>query len=227
MLYNLILIGVGGTGSHLAPLFSRYFSYNQMLCKFTLIDADKLEEKNLSRQNFGSIESIDDYKVHKIELPLIETGLVKRVKDYVYNLSRFLSSSKFNIVISCVDNNYSRAKQLQSCIDSGHDFYFLSPGNNQTRGQLIGYGREKEVFIGTSPFDIYESWRNPDSSQRPTVSCTQMVESAPQSMLANIMASTATFNAVVGLVERDEYVTSGMFDSETYSITVGEVIKRH
>ena len=53
--YNIIIVGVGGTGSHLTSFLSQLIGNNKvynMKHKIILVDGDVVEEKNLKTQKF-------------------------------------------------------------------------------------------------------------------------------------------------------------------------------
>ena len=52
-LYNIYIIGAGGTGGYLAQDLARYIAVRtEEKYNFTIVDGDVVEEKNLIRQNF-------------------------------------------------------------------------------------------------------------------------------------------------------------------------------
>jgi tRNA A37 threonylcarbamoyladenosine dehydratase len=57
---EIVLVGVGGTGSHLARAIARIIAHMQALRmtvpSLTLIDPDTVEERNVSRQLFSPAE---------------------------------------------------------------------------------------------------------------------------------------------------------------------------
>ena len=50
---KLLIIGAGGIGSYLASFLERISERRQALYDITIYDDDKVEEKNLSYQNFN------------------------------------------------------------------------------------------------------------------------------------------------------------------------------
>ena len=59
---KLLIIGAGGIGSYLASFLERISQERQALYDITIYDDDKVEEKNLSYQNFN-VEDIGKSKV--------------------------------------------------------------------------------------------------------------------------------------------------------------------
>lgn len=49
---KVIMLGAGGTGAHIAPHLYRLLYALDRPVKFIICDGDKVEEKNLVRQNF-------------------------------------------------------------------------------------------------------------------------------------------------------------------------------
>lgn len=157
-----IQIGVGGTGSYLAPTLINYL---QTVTKadMVMVDGDILEEKNLLRQGFYANE-INKCKAEAVanrygcysEKQYTEFGeislafyksfincandLVAIVDDYMEN--RIEEGNKKEIyIISCVDNNMARLRMLVAAhilqIKYDSTVNFIDSGNAEFHGQSL------------------------------------------------------------------------------------------
>ena len=59
---KLLIIGAGGIGSYLASFLERISERGMPLYHITIYDDDKVEEKNISYQNYN-VEDIGEFKV--------------------------------------------------------------------------------------------------------------------------------------------------------------------
>ena len=113
--YNILIVGVGGTGSHLISFLSQLIGNrkDKALFDITLIDKDHVEEKNLTTQKF----LYEDITKNKAEVLSERYNAVydlniKYIDKFIENkddLISLLCEDKQNIIISCVDNNKARA----------------------------------------------------------------------------------------------------------------------
>ena len=89
---NVMIIGVGGIGSYLAPLLKRVGTYSMFLA-----DPDIVEEKNLLYQNFDKI-NVGEKKVNS----LFMNGHVRN--DYRIRTDACLRKDKMDLIVCCADN---------------------------------------------------------------------------------------------------------------------------
>ena len=139
---KIILIGCGGTGSHvlsgLAQLNQMRLQLNLIPIHVTAYDPDIVTERNIGRQLFSPAD------INKNKAVL----LIERInRFYGYSWSampeRFNGENKsMNIVISCVDTVKSR-KEIHTFIMKGYhsfsekNYYWMDIGNNKTTGQIF------------------------------------------------------------------------------------------
>lgn len=174
---NLVLIGCGGTGSWLAPAVARYarmltehFGKNVTV---TFVDPDKVEPKNIYRQNFCDAE-VGSYKATTLAN---RYGLAWGVDIHALN-ERFTKNTKpiqpkraetLTVLIGCVDTTAARL-EIASCLGlpvwTKTNMWWLDCGNKKTVGQVLlgrGYGKDEHPLV----LEGYCSWLPLPSIQRP------------------------------------------------------------
>lgn len=117
---HFIVVGAGGTGGYLIRDLSRLIGVNNnkygLETSMTIIDGDKVELKNLERQNFVS----QDIGKNKAEISARRYGStfgidIGYIPEYIpddanskWNNIENLFATKRCIIIGCVDNNKTR-----------------------------------------------------------------------------------------------------------------------
>lgn len=145
---NICLIGVGGTGSYLAQGLAKLASGYRLQLDITLIDPDKIEEKNCSRQNFHYHEIGQNkaqalaYRLNQqygLSIAAIAEKGEKHVKQPAIgykNCSNWGDHTPIidpnRLIITCVDSVAAR-KHYRHCGP------WLDLGNGETTGQAL-YG---------------------------------------------------------------------------------------
>jgi PRTRC genetic system ThiF family protein len=167
---NVLVVGCGGTGGHLIPNLARLihvlnnsrrssrrgYSYNHgdlPTIKLFLADGDIVEEKNLIRQHFISV----DVGRNKAEVLGeryaaafgLEIGVIPKylenLKDFSFLSKHIMRRDAADLVIGCVDNNASRKVLhkwflLRSNNYSDRASFWIDSGNEERSGQVVcGY----------------------------------------------------------------------------------------
>ncbi len=150
---HICLVGIGGTGSAVAPRISQlcYHLMQQGInCHITLIDHDIVEHKNIGRQQFAHSE-IGQHKASVMAQRLsawlaIPTDFIPLpVPDAFEHLtSPFDGHREMRILISGVDNWMAR----QAITDwmTPRDAYWIDAGNSRYAGSVfVGNGSDYSV----------------------------------------------------------------------------------
>lgn len=139
--FAVTLVGCGGTGGFVADGLCRLLPANATL---VLIDHDRVEERNLSRQNFTS----DELGLFKSEALAIRLSR-KHDRPVAYSvLPAGMAQVQFpGLVIGCVDNGPARravALQLRETVvghpDRGYARsanWWIDAGNGENYGQVV------------------------------------------------------------------------------------------
>lgn len=163
--YHFLVVGAGGTGGYLLPNLARQVSLSNQVMKgqgfrphtITVIDADDVEEKNLTRQNFipndigknkAKVLATRYAKSFGVPISYIEEYIesVMQVNEYLQNITSSVFQNPDNgsvkqmrvVVIDCVDNTKTRhflktaVSNFTRCPTD-----FISSGNEERAGQVV------------------------------------------------------------------------------------------
>ena len=163
---TIVVVGCGGTGSHLVPNLLQYIKSKatpRVMPKIVLIDGDNVEEKNLIRQRFTAqdlgenkavalarrysavfgmkIDAIDNFISSGIQLE----NIITRVRK---------SRHSPTIIIGAVDNNRARAVIWDYYSTRNNEYVFWVDGGNEAwHGQVI-------LGVKSTPILGHTSWNN-------------------------------------------------------------------
>lgn len=205
---RVVQIGCGGTGSLLVPHVARAIaSIEERKIEYILIDGDKVEDKNIKRQNFiandiGQFKS--DVLAKRYSLALgVNIG---SMPEYITRSNKIPSTGCYSILVGCVDNNKTRKlihdKFLSEC------FVWVDSGNELLGGQVFISGiiyndRGPTGLTCDIMTDHPEMYKSTD--KLPTeLSCAEHVNSGEQSLGVNLTASTILFNVVNSFMRRQK-----------------------
>ncbi|MFH1003492.1 MAG: ThiF family adenylyltransferase [Chloroflexota bacterium] len=126
---TIVVVGCGGTGGFAAEGLCRLLLDAPGL-KLLLIDGDRVEERNLGRQNFGP-EDLGRYKAQALA-----ERLARRYHRPVAYSARFLEHLPLDafLGVGCVDNAAARAA-IARLVSSGR--WWVDAGNGREFGQVL------------------------------------------------------------------------------------------
>ncbi|WP_121616769.1 ThiF family adenylyltransferase [Virgibacillus halodenitrificans] len=228
---HIVQIGVGGTGGYLVQQISQMMSIFGIQGKYVIADADIAEEKNLKNQLFipndigkpkAEVLSKRYRAAYQTDISSYSTKYVEDVKtiENLFN-NDYLGGHSYNtvylpILISCVDNNFSRKIFHQYFKETEGNLLYLDVGNESvslpddpnkpmeqwTEGEIDSYknsGYTGQVVAGlkwknkviTDPIaslfpDILE---DNDDIAPSSISCGDIVVSEPQRLITNRYAA--------------------------------------
>lgn len=213
---QILMLGAGGTGGHIAPHLYRLLHALDRPVKVIIADGDIVEEKNLVRQNFIASDlgrnkaqvlaeryaTAFGMEAHYIpEFIENEDKLAELVRSGVYPTGPYSSqrSKGLSILIGAVDNNRSR-QLCHQVFQKADNLIYIDSGNGEYTGQVVCGIRCHGLTYYKSVGDIYPDILE-DSDKFPTeLSCAEASLSAPQSIVANIMAATAVVSYVYNIL---------------------------
>ena len=200
---RIVILGAGGTGGYVIPHLYRIAYASGRKCRIVIVDGDVVEKKNLIRQNF-SMQDIGENKAAVMAERYssvfgIETEYIPQyIEDMsdLYELLEFdrnrYSKEKMpvSILIGAVDNNRSRAmcNDLFRLLD---DIIYIDAGNGEFSGQVVCGVKSNGKVIRKPVASIYPDILEETDKFPSELSCAERSISAPQSVAANIFASTA------------------------------------
>ena len=241
---KIIMLGAGGTGGHIAPHLYRLLHTLERPVKIIIADGDIVEEKNLVRQNFISADMgrnkaqvlaeryASAFGMEVQYLPEFienEEKLMELVRpdfglDYNYYL--YSQIDGITILIGAVDNNKSRL-MCHNVFKNADNLIYIDSGNGEYTGQVVcgirRNGRNYYKPIGDIFPDILKN-----TDKFPTeLSCAEAAISAPQSIVANIMAATAVVSYIYNILVLGSIdVRSVTFSTKTVNLKPSITRKR-
>ena len=210
---KIIMLGAGGTGAHIAPHLYRLLYALDRPVKFIICDGDKVEPKNLVRQNFTQAD-LGENKARVVaerysDVFGLETSYIPRFiedaeqleellrpevfRSYVHgaepNTGRWVTNSELVILIGAVDNNRSR-KLCHEVFLKARDLIYIDSGNGEYTGQIVCGIRRSGKTIYKPVGMLYPEVNTPEDLFPTEVSCAEASVSAPQTIVANLMAAS-------------------------------------
>lgn len=195
--FYVTVVGCGGTGGYVAESMCRLLPVNADLI---LIDHDRVEERNLARQNFTRDE------LGELKSEALAKRLSQKFGRGVGYATLPVSMMEFRapgLVIGCVDNGPAR-KQIENkaltSFDSNpysYPSWWIDAGNGDNYGQiLIGNGRKPEF----DDKDAELCWQLPV----PTIQRPDLLNQVPQQRgCAEIDEQNPTINLVMAALVVD------------------------
>ncbi len=237
--YNIIIVGVGGTGGLLANFLCKTVAKRQDVC-FTLVDADIVEAKNLLRQPYmeedigaSKAEALaealgDAYSVNVLsENRFIESAddiadIFSRGRNVYEWESNDKYSSNFHeirILCGCVDNHAAR-KCMHEYFAEKHPhtrdgiLLYADSGNEFNYGEVVFGVRDGNSILAPDKVHYFPDLFDGELTPRSQESCEALNESAPQHFTTNLMAATIMLSGISRLLQSGVFPTGIVnFDS--------------
>ena len=200
---RILIIGAGGTGGYVIPHLYRIAFASKRRCRIILADGDIVENKNLIRQGFSQVD-IGENKAEVMAARYsdvfgIETEYIPDFiedEEQLYKLlyqkhCSYMNEPKpISILIGAVDNNRSRV-MCHEVFKRMDDLVYIDSGNAMYGGQVVCGVKSSGRVISKPVASVYPDILN-DAEKFPSeLSCAERSVSAPQSIAANLFASTA------------------------------------
>ena len=233
---HVALIGCGGTGSflalHLARLAWDWRERHSQDIRLLFIDPDRVEEKNVGRQNFAPCEISQAKAVqlaHRYSLAfgLPIEALAERFTTAAIN--PMLSTwDALRIVVGAVDNAAARQAIHTALSNSPGKFWWIDCGNHHDAGQVLIGNRVGLQAPEINPLGFCSALPAP-STQHPelldaepdtpdtAVSCADLALADAQSLMVNQATASWAINFVHRLLLRRLDVYATYFDLATGS----------
>ncbi len=200
---QILVIGAGGTGGYVIPQLYRIAYSARRKCRIIIADGDVVEEKNLIRQNFAPCD-IGENKAEILakrysETFGIETEYIPNFiesEEQLYNLLYVprrcydYEPQPISILIGAVDNNRSRI-MCNNVFNKLDDIIYIDSGNGDFTGQVVCGVKMGGRVISKPVARVYPDILTDIEKFPSELSCAERNVSAPQTIAANIFASTA------------------------------------
>lgn len=216
----IMIIGAGGTGGYVIPHLYRIAQTSGRKCRIVIADGDVVEKKNLVRQNFAEFD-IGDNKAEVMAARYSEVFGIETeyISDYIESedtLAEFLDFSNYRdrpsemrpigILIGAVDNNRSRV-MCNNVFNKLDDIIYIDSGNGEFTGQVVCGVKQSGRVISKPVAKVFKDILNDTEKFPSELSCAERSVSAPQSIAANIFASTAVATMLYYLLIEGELRT--------------------
>ncbi|MDK2600480.1 ThiF family adenylyltransferase [Bacillus stercoris] len=245
-----IVVGAGGNGGYFIPQLVRQISLqnkmrrieNLLTHSVTIIDADGVEDKNLTRQNFLS----RDVGYNKAEVMAKRYGAafgveINYIPEYLTDENMLESIIKqgtphsIPVIVGAVDNNKTRAI-IHNVFKSRKNTFWLDAGNEEWAGQVVcGFNSGKgtpqngnktpHLFDLPAVTDIYPEVLEATDKLPHELSCAERSVSNPQNIFTNQTASTLLLGFANTILTANARNGEGLkshavaFDAQTPSFT--------
>ena len=232
---KIVILGAGGTGGYAIPHLYRLLHSLERPVKIIVADGDTVESRNLIRQNFvhtdvgrNKAQTLAErystaFGMETLFVPEYvesEERLTELVKPDRFRAGAYSNQSieELVILVGCVDNNRSR-QLCHSVFKKADNLVYIDSGNGEYTGQVVcGVKRKGRTYYNPIG-DVYPDVLS-DTDKFPTqLSCAEAAVSAPQSIVANIMAATVVVSYIYNiLVLGNIAVRSVTFSTKTVNL---------
>lgn len=220
---KILIIGAGGTGGYIIPHLYRIAYASERQCRVIIADGDIVEKKNLIRQNFAECD-IGENKAEVMarrysEVFGIETEYIPdfiESEEQLYNLLSVKQTyswpysdepKSIPILIGAVDNNRSRI-MCNNVFNKMNDIIYIDSGNEEFSGQVICGVKRSGKVLSKPVARVYPDILTDTEKFPSELSCAQRSVSAPQTIAANVFASTAVISMLYYLLIEGELKTN-------------------
>lgn len=212
---KIVMLGAGGTGGHVAPhLYRLLYALNRPV-RFIIADGDVTEEKNLVRQNFTEAD-LGENKARVLAERYstafgLETSYIPHFIESDEELATLVAPQRYVtgdrthtvleqvILLGCVDNNKSR-QLCHRVFLAAKELIYIDSGNGEYTGQVVcGIRRGGRTYYKPVG-QLYPELMEETDLFPSELSCAEASVSAPQTIVANLMAATAVVNLVYNIL---------------------------
>lgn len=211
---RIVIIGLGGIGTHLAPVLARYVWRRYPEARMVFIDGDEFEPKNQDRQEFEAYGNKAEVTAERLVRSL--PGLSIEVKPhFVTEDNAFVYIPEKSYVFSCVDNHATR-KLLSDHLGTLRNAVLISGGNDFHDGNVQVYVRQNGKDVTPPLTYLHEEIERPTDRNPAEMSCEERAASGtPQLAFANMTAAANMTNAFYMVTEGKIAYSELYFDIET------------
>jgi len=210
---HFLILGGGGNGSHLIHNLTRIVKVHQDrgMGEFliTIADADIVEEKNITRQNFF----LPDRGKAKVDVLAnrysrshgLSIGTIREFIEDERSLIKAMDvRGFFPVVISCVDNHKTRKVVYEVFKKYPEKFLWIDCGNAEFTGQVnVGFNTARKLNEGESQagmfklpcvIEVFPEILNSNDLFKSEESCDDLgVKNNDQNIATNVLVATEVF----------------------------------
>lgn len=230
---TVVLVGVGGTGSALAPALARLaclLRSKGVELEMLFVDHDTIQHRNVLRQNYSEFEvgypKVDALSfrlsaVFGLRITAISASLsAERFDEWTAGCDR---RTGVNLIISAVDNHLARREIAKVVTAQNGRWYCLEAGNEHSSGQvLLGNATDPNAIkfdkLGLctglpSPYLQEPLLLEPPPADVNALSCADLTLREEQSPVVNQMVAAIAADYVYQFLVRRELVQMASYFS--------------
>ncbi len=200
---NIIIIGLGGIGSHLAAPLNRYLISlgEEKASEFRIrfVDGDKYEGGNIGRQDFALIligmkKAEAQAKIFAARFP-DNPVMIEAIGEYIgeSNVAEIIPED--SIVFSCVDNHTCRHIVSKHC-QTLNNVLLISGGNDYFDGNVQGFCRKDGKSLNETIESRHKEIATTQDGDRASMSCEELalLPSGGQVIITNFTVAAIMLN---------------------------------
>ena len=220
-IFDVIVVGAGGTGTFFLKEFSRFLYGNSAPVRnLFIIDGDRVEASNIARQAFEE-EDIGRAKSAVMAEALNDAFNLKwrAIDTYVLEkeqVERLLRTTATPLIVGCVDNHACRLV-LEEAFLGATDMIYLDSANEFSSGEVVFGLKETGCTTGPCRSFYFPDVLRGDLRNVTEVSCEELNDALPQHIATNMMAGNILLSAVCRILEGERLSGFVSFDAESFS----------
>ena len=214
---KIVMLGAGGTGGHIAPHIYRLLYALDRPSRFIICDGDKVEFKNLVRQNFSPADLGENKAKILAERYASVFGMeAEYLPTFVEDLDTLSAlihadgwaKEEYShrpdvreqvILIGAVDNDKSR-QLCHKAFLKAENLIYIDSGNGEFSGQVVCGVRRNGRTVRKPVGGVFPELLKAQDRFPSELSCAEASLADPQSMAANITAATIVVDMVYNIL---------------------------
>jgi molybdopterin/thiamine biosynthesis adenylyltransferase len=208
------LVGVGGVGGIVGRYLTIFLASLGCETRLIFIDGDEFEPQNASRMLFGNCGNKAKVLCSELRQYVANTQLTLMAVDQLItpqNIRQLLPEGEEQVILLCVDNHATRKLVSDYCegsdgrpglqniclISGGNDGVGVDSFGQNLRGSFGNcqiYLRRDGQNITDSLTRYHDEIANPADRLPDDRPCTDLIQSVPQLLFANLMTASAICN---------------------------------
>ncbi|MDT8306619.1 MAG: ThiF family adenylyltransferase [Anaerolineae bacterium] len=217
---HLVLVGVGGTGSHLAPSLARlavHARQRSIAVNLTLVDPDIVDNAIIGRQNYCFAElSYNKAETMAFRLNAAFGLAIQAVPAPFHTDMAPAGASGRALLIGAVDNEGARREMARAVESTRGRCWWLDSGNEEFSGQCLIGNLPEGAPVKLSPLRLASglpaphvqepALLEPDPAET-DLSCAEIVLREEQSLMTNQAAAAVAAQYAYQFVMRRQLTT--------------------
>lgn len=211
---RIVIVGLGGVGTRIAPILCQYLAYEQPNLPVFLIDGDKFEPKNAQRQVFASLGNKAEVTVESLRKDFPELSIEAKTQ-FVTDENVYIYIPEGSCVFCCVDNHASR-KLLSDHCGSLENVILISGGNEFDDGNIQVYIRSGGKNITPPLTHLHPEIARPKDRNPAELDCMELAAAGtPQLIFANVKVATEMLCTFWVVTKKNVVFSEIYFDLKT------------